>query len=41
MDALGKEGDIINVGRGALIDGKELVQFLVEGKIRGAGLDVF
>ena len=41
MTALGKEGVIINVGRGSLINEKELVQFLVEGQIRGAGLDVF
>ncbi|MCL7038127.1 hypothetical protein MKW94_008324 [Papaver nudicaule] len=41
MVALGKKGIIINVGRGALIDEKELVQRLVQAKIRGAGLDVF
>nr|XP_023888886.1 glyoxylate/hydroxypyruvate reductase HPR3-like [Quercus suber] len=39
--ALGREGVIINVGRGALVDEKELVQFLVQGEIGGAGLDVF
>ncbi|GMJ00354.1 Hydroxyphenylpyruvate reductase 3, hydroxypyruvate reductase 3 [Hibiscus trionum] len=41
MISLGKEGVIINVGRGALIDEKELVQLLVRGELRGAGLDVF
>ncbi|KAJ9706698.1 hypothetical protein PVL29_001930 [Vitis rotundifolia] len=41
MTALGKEGVIINVGRGALINEKELVQCLEQGQIRGAGLDVF
>ena len=41
MTALGKEGVIVNVGRGALIDEKELVRFLVRGDIAGAGLDVF
>ncbi|XP_016164135.1 uncharacterized protein LOC107606606 [Arachis ipaensis] len=41
MLALGKGGIIVNVGRGALIDEKELVQCLMEGEIRGAGLDVF
>ncbi|KAK8266611.1 hypothetical protein V6Z12_D12G257400 [Gossypium hirsutum] len=41
MTALGKERVIINVGRGALIDEKELVQLLVRGELRGAGLDVF
>ncbi|KAL2931972.1 Glyoxylate/hydroxypyruvate reductase HPR3 [Bienertia sinuspersici] len=41
LTALGKEGVVINVGRGALIDEAELVRCLVEGEIRGAGLDVF
>ncbi|KAL8114520.1 glyoxylate/hydroxypyruvate reductase HPR3-like [Apium graveolens] len=41
MTALGKTGVVINVGRGALIDEKELAKFLVQGKIGGAGLDVF
>ncbi|KAF8019757.1 hypothetical protein BT93_G0446 [Corymbia citriodora subsp. variegata] len=39
--ALGKDGILINVGRGAIIDEKELVQSLMQGDIRGAGLDVF
>ncbi|KAJ0093778.1 hypothetical protein Patl1_27010 [Pistacia atlantica] len=41
MTALGKEGVIINVGRGALINEKEMVKFLVRGEIGGVGLDVF
>ncbi|KAI6702218.1 hypothetical protein NL676_011354 [Syzygium grande] len=41
MSALGKQGIIINVGRGALVDEKVLVQRLVRGEIGGAGLDVF
>lgn len=41
MSALGTQGVIINVGRGALIDEKEMVRLLVEGKLGGAGLDVF
>ncbi|XP_065858120.1 glyoxylate/hydroxypyruvate reductase HPR3-like isoform X2 [Euphorbia lathyris] len=41
MAALGKEGVIINVGRGALIDEQQLVQFLVRGELGGAGFDVF
>ncbi|GKU95389.1 hypothetical protein SLEP1_g8751 [Rubroshorea leprosula] len=41
MTTLGKEGVIINVGRGALIDEKEMVQLLVQGELGGAGLDVF
>ncbi|KDP25546.1 hypothetical protein JCGZ_20702 [Jatropha curcas] len=40
MKSLGK-GVIVNVGRGSLVDEKTLVQFLVEGKLGGAGLDVF
>lgn len=41
MKALGKEGVIINIGRGAVIDEKELVKLLMQGEIGGAGLDVF
>ncbi|PON37389.1 Erythronate-4-phosphate dehydrogenase [Parasponia andersonii] len=41
LSALGNEGAIINVGRGALIDEKELVRSLAQGEIRGGGLDVF
>ncbi|KAE9445732.1 hypothetical protein C3L33_22369, partial [Rhododendron williamsianum] len=41
MSALGKEGIIINIARGAIIDEKELVGCLVRGEIAGAGLDVF
>ncbi|KAL7203614.1 hypothetical protein ACSBR2_016807 [Camellia fascicularis] len=41
MSALGKGGVIINVGRGAIVNEKELVECLVEGEIGGAGLDVF
>lgn len=41
MTALGKDGIIVNVGRGPIIDESELVKFLVEGEIAGAGLDVF
>ncbi|KOM47851.1 hypothetical protein LR48_Vigan07g155500 [Vigna angularis] len=39
--ALGKGGFIVNIGRGGLIDEKELVKCLMEGEIGGAGLDVF
>ncbi|XP_042510853.1 glyoxylate/hydroxypyruvate reductase HPR3-like [Macadamia integrifolia] len=39
--ALGEKGVIINVGRGALIDEKELIRCLMQGEIGGAGLDVF
>ncbi|CAI9101642.1 OLC1v1039012C1 [Oldenlandia corymbosa var. corymbosa] len=41
LEALGKQGVIINIARGPVIDEKELVQFLQEGRIAGAGLDVF
>ncbi|KAI3923407.1 hypothetical protein MKW92_030008 [Papaver armeniacum] len=41
MSALGKKGIIINVGRGPLVDEKEMVRLLVQGEIGGAGLDVF
>ncbi|KAJ8573247.1 hypothetical protein K7X08_009758 [Anisodus acutangulus] len=39
--ALGKEGIIVNIARGAIINEMELVQCLVQGEIAGAGLDVF
>ncbi|KAJ4956287.1 hypothetical protein NE237_013070 [Protea cynaroides] len=39
--ALGEKGVIINIGRGAIIDEKELIQCLMQGEIGGAGLDVF
>uniref|UniRef100_A0A803RBF7 D-isomer specific 2-hydroxyacid dehydrogenase NAD-binding domain-containing protein n=2 Tax=Cannabis sativa TaxID=3483 RepID=A0A803RBF7_CANSA len=41
LSTLGKEGVIVNVGRGALINEKELVRCLVGEYIKGAGLDVF
>ncbi|TXG62748.1 hypothetical protein EZV62_009742 [Acer yangbiense] len=41
LSALGKEGVIVNIGRGAIIDEQELVRCLVHGEIKGAGLDVF
>ncbi|KAH7659662.1 Hydroxypyruvate reductase protein [Dioscorea alata] len=41
METIGKKGIIINVGRGGLVDEKELVRRLMEGEIGGAGLDVF
>ncbi|KAL3738695.1 hypothetical protein ACJRO7_020125 [Eucalyptus globulus] len=39
--ALGKEGVVVNIGRGSIIDEKEMVQLLVQGELGGAGLDVF
>ncbi|KAK1364459.1 Glyoxylate/hydroxypyruvate reductase HPR3 [Heracleum sosnowskyi] len=41
LSALGKQGFIVNVARGAIVDEKELVRCLVQGEIAGAGLEVF
>ncbi|KAL5056942.1 hypothetical protein RYX36_028546 [Vicia faba] len=41
IDALGPKGVIVNIGRGPIIDEPELVSALVEGRLGGAGLDVF
>lgn len=41
MAALGKDGILINVARGAVVEEEELVRHLVQGEIGGAGLDVF
>ncbi|CAD6264376.1 unnamed protein product [Miscanthus lutarioriparius] len=41
LDALGKDGVVINIGRGPIIDEAELVAALREGRVAGAGLDVF
>ncbi|OIT21862.1 PREDICTED: glyoxylate/hydroxypyruvate reductase HPR3-like [Nicotiana attenuata] len=41
LKALGKDGILINIARGPIVDEKELVKFLVDGEIAGAGLDVF
>lgn len=41
MLALGKEGVIINIGRGPIINEKELVHCLLQQELGGAGLDVF
>ncbi|KAJ4951316.1 hypothetical protein NE237_028148 [Protea cynaroides] len=41
INAVGPKGLIVNIGRGAHIDEPELVAALVEGRLGGAGLDVF
>ena len=41
IEALGPQGWLVNISRGSVLDEPALVKALEEGRIRGAGLDVF
>jgi lactate dehydrogenase-like 2-hydroxyacid dehydrogenase len=41
LDALGPTGYLVNVARGSVVDEAVLLRYLQEGRIAGAGLDVF
>lgn len=41
LDALGPQGYLVNIARGSVVDQEALVSALVNGRLAGAGLDVF
>ena len=41
LDALGPKGFLVNISRGSVVDEPVLLKVLQEGRIAGAGLDVF
>src|SRR5690606_28087919 len=41
LDALGPDGFLINVARGSVVNEDDLIHALEQGRIHGAGLDVF
>ena len=41
LEALGSEGVLVNVARGSVVDQDALVELLTDGRLGGAGLDVY